>query len=364
MDIESYFSANYQQARGKFLELCAAQGFAMDSYQNKLAQAPDGSDLFMDVATLGAADASRLLVLFSGTHGIEGYCGSGIQNALLGESYFKDLHPDLQIALIHAVNPYGFAHDRRVNEDNIDLNRNFLDFDNEVPSDNGYSDIHAFLVPEAWEGELRTQADAGLAQYARDNGPAALQHAASGGQYTHPDGLFYGGAAPSWSAQTIRRVLKELAASAKQICCIDIHTGLGPYGFGEMIAAGSPAQVKRTFEFYSGYEVTDPDAGTSSSAPVQGTMAHGVERDLPGIETHFLALEYGTLPMKEVMTALRADNWLYQSGVVDSPFGQQIKTEVRSAFYCDEVQWKTMVYERALDVVNFTMNKLCATDKG
>ncbi len=312
----------------------------------------------MDVATTGPSDASRLLVLFSGTHGVEGYCGSGIQAALVGESCFDDTPTDLQVALVHAVNPYGFAHNRRVNEDNIDLNRNFIEFGGEVPSDNGYGDIHAYLVPDQWEGEPRTQADMGLAQYAKDNGAAALQHAASGGQYTHSDGVFYGGTAPSWSTETVLTVVGDLAASAKEAFFIDFHTGLGPYGHGEMIAAGYKPQVGRTFEFYEGYEVTDPDAGTSSSAPVQGTMAHGVERILPDVATHFLALEYGTLPMKEVLTAVRADNWVYLSGALDSELGEQIKREVRDAFYCDEAKWKAMVYERALDVVSSTMRKI------
>ncbi len=358
MDLEHYFSANYPQARGKFLQLCQDRGFAIQSYQNERAQAPDGSNLYMDLATLGRKDARRLLVLFSGTHGVEGYCGSGIQAALVGESVFADCDPDLRVALVHAVNPYGFAHDRRVNEDNIDLNRNFLDFANEVPTDNGYGDIHAYLVPQAWEGELRTQADAALKQYAKDNGPAALQHAASGGQYTHNDGVFYGGAAPSWSAQTVLALVKELAAGASRACFIDFHTGLGPYGYGEMIAAGTSAQVARTFEFYAGYEVTDPDAGTSASAPIQGTMAHGVERVLPAVKTQFLALEYGTVSLQEVMTAVRADNWLYQAGTVDSVLGKKIKRQIRDAFYCDETKWKDMVYERALDVVQATMRNL------
>ncbi len=358
MEIESYFSANYQAARGKFLQLCEARGFTVDAYQNDRAKAPDGSDLFLDVAMLGSADAEHLLMLFSGTHGVEGYCGSGIQSALVGESVFDGLGPDLRIVLVHAVNPYGFAHDRRVNEDNIDLNRNFLDFAHEVPSDNGYGDIHAYLVPEAWEGETRVQADAALAQYAKDNGPGALQHAASGGQYTHSNGVFYGGETPSWSAETVLALVKEVAAPAKRACFIDFHTGLGPYGYGEMIAAGSRAQVDRTFEIYRDYEVTDPDAGTSTSAPIQGTMAHGVERALPDVETYFVALEYGTLSLKEVMTAVRADNWLYQYGSLDSPLGRDIKRQVRDAFYCDEAKWKLMLYERALDVVNSTLREL------
>ena len=198
-----------------------------------------------------------------------------------------------------------------------------------------------------------------MAQYAEDNGAAALQHAASGGQYSHSDGVFYGGQAPSWSAETVRSIVTDLAASATQICFIDFHTGLGPYGYGEMIAAGYRAQVARTFEFYSNFDLTDPDAGTSSSAPIQGTMAHGIERLLPDVETCFIALEYGTLPMKEVMTAVRADNWLYQSGTLDSELGRQIKRQVRDAFYCDEAEWKNTIYDRALDVVKATMGSLC-----
>lgn len=358
MNIEDYFSANYQAARTKFKDTCEAQGFVVSSQMNDRANAPDGSKLFMDVATLGPSDASRLLVLFSGTHGVEGYCGSGIQAALVGNSCFNRNYEDLQIALVHAVNPYGFAHDRRVNEDNIDLNRNFLDFDNEKPGDNGYADIHAHLVPHEWEGQLRAEADAALALYARVNGARALQHATSGGQYTHRDGLFYGGSAPSWSRRTVLSIIEKLAAQADRACFIDFHTGLGPYGFGEIIAAGSQAQVRRTFDFYSEYELTDPDAGTSSSAPIQGTMAHGVERILPGVDTHFIALEYGTLPMKEVMTALRADNWLYHYGELDSGTGQAIKQQIRDAFYCDEAKWKAMVYQRASAVVESTLAKI------
>ena len=359
MNVSEHFSANYQEARSKFVSLCQAHGFALEALTNERAEGPDGGDLVMDVAVRGDADASRLVVLFSGTHGVEGYCGSGIQNALVAGGCFDDLPENVRIALVHAVNPYGFAHNRRVNEDNIDLNRNFLDFGSEVPSDNGYGDLHEFLVPEQWAGEVRNAADAALAQYAKYHGAGAFQHAVSGGQYTHNEGLFYGGAAASWSAQTVLSVITELAAQAEHAYFIDFHTGLGPYGFGEIIAAGYPEQVSRTFAFYHDFELTDPDAGTSSSAPVQGTMAHGAERALPGVTTHFIALEYGTLPMKDVMTALRADNWLYVSGAIDDQaVAKPLKRQVRDAFYCDEDKWKSMVYERALDVVESTMHKL------
>ena len=359
MNIEDYFSSDYVEARSRFLELAEANGFALTHYRNDNAQAPDGSDLFTDVATIGSPDAENLIVLTSGTHGVEGYCGSGVQAALMGEGVLSG-HPKVRIALVHAVNPYGFAHNRRVTEDNIDLNRNFLDFGNEEARDNGYGELHPFLVPERWEGEHKQAANAAIGAWQEKHGAAALQQAASGGQYTHSDGIFFGGTEPGWSARTLLHIVAELARSAKRANFIDFHTGLGPYGYGEMIAAGYPPQVARSFEFYSDYEVTDPDAGTSTSAPIQGTIAHGVERLLTDVETVFVALEYGTVPMNRVMDAVRGDNWLYQRGDLDSPLGQEIKRRIRDAFYCDEPEWKRRVWERALDVTRTTLGNLSA----
>jgi hypothetical protein len=62
--------------------------------------------------------------------------------------------PDVTLVFIHAVNPYGFHHDRRVNEDNIDINRNFLtpeEFEmawSRDPNFAGYVDADPFFNPE------------------------------------------------------------------------------------------------------------------------------------------------------------------------------------------------------------------------
>ena len=66
----------------------------------------------------------------------------------------------------------------------------------------------------------------------------ALQAAISGGQYEHPEGLFYGGRAPTWSQQTLRHVLQDHGRHCARLGWIDLHTGLGPSGHGERIFAG------------------------------------------------------------------------------------------------------------------------------
>ena len=83
--------------------------------------------LTIDITVVGAAKPTSALVLSSGVHGVEGLFGSAVQLAFL-EQLAARWQPPLVRPLfcIHAINPFGFAWQRRFNEDNVDLNRNFL----------------------------------------------------------------------------------------------------------------------------------------------------------------------------------------------------------------------------------------------
>lgn len=77
----SYFSDDYQEARHKFLNAAHAQGFRIESYSNPIT-GPNGRALFTDVASFGAENPEVILVVSSGTHGVEGFAGSAIQTGL------------------------------------------------------------------------------------------------------------------------------------------------------------------------------------------------------------------------------------------------------------------------------------------
>lgn len=357
MSIQSYFSANYTEARAKFLEACAKRDIKVDHRQNPRAKGVGGEDLYMDIARIGPEAASKVLFLMSGTHGIEGYCGSGAQIGFLSEGYFSDLPDDLSIVLVHAMNPYGFSHDRRVNEDNVDLNRNFLDFDSADRPQSDYSKIHPHILPADWGGPAQKAANKALGEFIGEHGMRVFQAAVSGGQYQHADGVFYGGNQPTWSNQTFLAVLKDYAEAAKTVVFLDFHTGLGPYGYGELISLGSSDQKALARKWF-GDQVTDPDAGTSSSAPVVGTVGHGVAEVLTEASIVFIALEYGTRDINQVLTALRADNWLYHKGEIETDLGREIKAQIRDAFYPDEDSWKDKVWDRACDVTDIALKGL------
>jgi len=357
MTASDSFSSNYVEARDKFVAAASRRGLVMETFHNNNAVGKQGEALTTDVAYLGSPEAKSLLVLSSGTHGVEGYCGSGVQVELLKSDRLDNLPEDLAILFIHAMNPYGFSHDRRVNEDNIDLNRNFLDFSGPRPDNSKYDEIQSMILPEDWEGPGRQVAEEAIAAYVEKHGMSSYQAAASGGQYSQPQGIFYGGDAASWSRNTALEILGKYGKHASRLGFIDVHTGLGPNGYGELIALGSADQFARARAWY-GDDVTNPDDGSSSSAPVVGTYGHGVMEAFPNAETTFIALEYGTEPIPEVIDSLRADNWLYLKGDVDSPMGQQIKQRVRNAFYSDNDQWKQKIWQRGEEVVGMAITAL------
>lgn len=347
MNASQYFRPTYAAARAAFRSAAAARGLKVESHRNPTKGA-EGEELATDVALLGPADASKLMVVVSGTHGAEGFCGSGIQVGWLAADH--PLPAGTAILFVHAINPYGFSHVRRVTEDNVDLNRNFVDHGNAKPANPGYDALRAFICPKEWTEESERRNLAALHAYAREHGVDALETAIASGQYVDAQGVFYDGTQPTWSNRTLRAILKPFADAARHVAFIDLHTGIGPYGFGEIMsnhAARDPGH--QVMQRWWGGEATYFDDGTSSSYYVVGDTQIAVTQTLTQARIAGITLEYGTIPRKEdMMNAVRADNWLYAHGHGDvhSPKGRAIKAQIRAAFYQEHDDWKEMVVER------------------
>lgn len=350
MSAHAYFSRSYAEARGRFLEAARAAGARLAHYAHDGAKGPGGEALATDLAWLGPSEASRLLVIVSATHGAEGFCGSGVQTGSFAAGLRDALPPDTAAVAIHAVNPYGFAWVRRVTEDNVDLNRNFVAHDRPLPVNEGYDELADALCPIEWSEAAQERTRAILLDYADRHGAARLQQAISGGQYTHPDGIFYGGSGPTWSRRTLLAIAREHLARARRLAVIDYHTGLGPYGHGEKIVIhpSASAGFSRARDWY-GDAITSTSLGTSKSSDVVGDLLGGLEATLPGAEVTGMALEYGVRSLDETIDAVRADNWLHHHGVLDSRQGRDIKAQMRAAFYGETDDWKELVFEQAMD---------------
>ena len=315
-----YFSQTYKEARAKFIAAAEACKLDVQSHAHPML-GRDGEPLAMDVVLDGPRDAKSLLIVSSACHGVEGFCGSGVQGMLLADAGFRRAAADAGVAIlyIHALNPYGFSWWRRTTHENVDLNRNFLDFSQPLPRNPGYEELAAAIVPAVWPPTPEVSAI--TERYAQTHGLPALQAAISGGQYTHPEGIFYGGHNPTWSHITLRHVLQEHATRCARLGWIDLHTGLGPSGVGERIFAckDDVAALKRARAWW-GDKITSIYDGSSTSAPLQGLMWLTAYQEAPQAEYTGIALEYGTLPILQMMDALRADQWAEVTGKPPASF--------------------------------------------
>jgi hypothetical protein len=350
------FSASYAEARQRLLQSAAQRGLHVETHTHPLPGA-EGETLAMDVVRDGPAAATRVLLTTSAVHGVEGHCGSAVQTALLGlqPALMGAAQGSLAIVHVHAVNPHGFSFGRRVNEDNVDLNRNFIDFSQPLPDNADYRVLHPLLLPDTWPPS--DDGEAALAAQRHTWGPRRSQLAVSGGQHSHPAGLFYGGAAPTWSNRVFRSVLRQHTQHAEQLAWIDLHTGLGPYGVGERIFACDDVggALQRARQWW-GEGITSVHTGTSTSIPMTGPIQNAVKDECPQLAYTGICLEFGTVPSTAMHAALRADHWLHaqrQSASAPAQMAQarSIKQALRDVFYPDHDDWKQAVWAQAHQAV-------------
>lgn len=342
------FSESYGEARARFLA-CAPKA---RSYKSA-SVGPDGAPLFTDTAWFGPPDARKVLVMISATHGVEGYCGSACQLDWLQQAGTAALSPDTAALVIHAINPYGFAWDRRVTEEGCDLNRNFIDFGARIPANEDYDALAAHLVPPSLDGPAFERAEAAIAQFRQARGEVAFQTARKSGQYKYPTGMFFGGFGPTEARRTLAKIsADENLARRDFVTIVDFHTGLGPYGYGELQCEQVSGMdgYRRAADIF-GDSVTSPDLGTSSSIALHGTQDEHWQK-LLGARHVYVCLEYGTYDPERGRRVLRQDHWLatHHRDQLDGELGRRVRAETRAHYFPDKDDWKEMVIFRARQV--------------
>lgn len=195
----------------------------------------EADGLYIDSIFLPAKSKNQnLIILTTGVHGIEGYIGSAMLNV-----FFEEIYPTLNtentgVMVIANVNPYGMKYMRRYNENNVDLNRNFIiDWDNfDLASNKDYPEVKNFLQPEkkignAFWHEVGFWGKLGF--NAVTKGADKISDALLTGQYEYPDGVYYGGNGDEKSTAYLKSVFSEcLDGEYENLVHIDIHSGYGP----------------------------------------------------------------------------------------------------------------------------------------
>jgi Protein of unknown function (DUF2817) len=369
---DPYFPGSYQASRERLLASARAWSkhipVTIDS-RAIAARGPSGESLALDWVQLGprhgGRQAKKVLVLSSGTHGIEGFCGAGVQHAML-EHYLKGglslsadglkpipaLHEwpdDFALVICHAINPYGFSWLRRVNENNVDLNRNSVEQFDTAKIHPDYEALFDLINPADLEPEAEAQRWQAIEAFIGTKGERAFQQAVAEGQYKYPRGVQFGGHETQASIKHLHALSAEYLTQAKQVLWVDYHTGLGDLGACELIT-GYP---KADPAFQYGHEVwgeavKSTESGDSLSTKLNGLIDQGL-RPLFGAHTRFffVSAEYGTYPVTRMLRAMRSDNWLHHYANNTHPLWPSVKAEVLESFRPNQAVWRQRVLKEA-----------------
>lgn len=361
MEFHECYALDYSAARGKFIAAAKGAGARLFEYRNEHVTGPNDEPLFADVACIGEANATRRLVVISGTHGQEGFTGSAAQIAWMRTSLV--LPPDVAVILIHALNPWGFAHYSRANENNVDLNRNFVDHDGQYPENPGYDELHGGIVLKNWSADALKEADTRFAQYEASHDKDALFDAFARGQYSHPDGLNYGGRSRQWSNLTLELIVKEHVAGAARVGFIDWHTGIGDYGKPFFLCFNEPSsgEFERAVQWWGSDRVRDQRPHGMTRPDYRGLVFHGIQQFLRGTSMAGAVIEFGTRGLR-LRRALRLDLWLKFRANRSTDQYAMLHADMRDAFCPVEQAWRDVTILEGINITQQAVIGLASWD--
>lgn len=307
MEFHDCYALTYPSAREKFRAAAQATGAALYTYPGNA----NSDKLATDVAYFGNMNAQRRLVAVSGTHGLEGFCGSAVQIAWMKSGGPALLDDNTAVVMIHAINPWGFANLSRTTENNVDLNRNFIDFSKPLPANPGYHQLHARLLPAEWSTEGMRNAQAAMDEYESTHGRDALFDCLARGQYDYADGLNYGGAQREWPNLILEQIVEEHLAGACKVGFIDWHTGIGEYGEPFFLCfhdSESPLR-QQAVRWWGAERIEGAQPHGRARPNYQGLLCFGLQQFLGDTPLCGAVIEFGTRGW-HMRRILRLDLWL------------------------------------------------------
>jgi hypothetical protein len=190
------------------------------------------------------------------------------------------------------------------------------------------------------------QADAAGRVIAERIGSENMKIALSAGQRCSPEGLFFAGHGSTWARLAMETVVAQELVNARRMFVLDLHTGLGPQGFADLLVTYPTASVEmKLITRYLGEQARGKGRAAATGQKIGHSMIAGIERIArrAGAGCLGAAIECGTLDLDNVLTALRLEQALHVHGAGMHSRFAKIKKSLRDAFYVDTPQWKETV---------------------
>ena len=367
---ESFYTT-YEEIRqhlGERVESLKKSGIVVE-YNTYAVNAED--DLYIDNIYLPATEkTTNLILLTTGVHGMEGYIGS-----VMLDVFFEEVYPTLDTAntgilIVANVNPYGMKYMRRYNENNVDLNRNFIEnwdeFD--LSSNKEYPKVDSFLQPTGKMGNAfwhEVGFYLSLAKEAIFTGADTISDALLTGQYEYPDGVYYGGNGDEISTTYLKGIFADvLDGSYENIIHIDIHSGYGPrYNmviFNSVQDPTTEAEAKEQFgyDYIIATDSEDFYATFGDTTDYFYRLAKNKESDK---ELYSTCFEFGTIGDSFIDSILSLkytvdENRQHWYPTENTTTKEMVKENYYELFYPTETEWREKTIQDFKDALCGVLN--------
>lgn len=369
MAITKLFSETYTESREKFYAALEQVRFFWPKTEIRsyaLGKAED--NLAVEVIAAPALDRQdKVLLLTSGLHGIEGYIGAAVTGLFIDE-FLEILNPATTgLYIVHAVNPWGMWKRRRTNENNVDLNRNFI-YGWEVVDASfnyRYDRINPFLNPSCPVNlSNRAYFGAKLAYKMLPMGVKNFKEVMLMGQYHHPKGIYYGGKGPEASTQIMINLFKELAASCQRLLTIDMHSGYGPRYQMTVVNSINEPRDSLTLQKAFSYPLvakTNPLEFYAMQGDMVDFFYELVSKEFQELSFYGTSFEFGTLgesPLDKLrsLKTMIEENRLFHYGALSPELELKVREAFNELFIPHEQRWRDKALQDAKHALSGILN--------
>jgi hypothetical protein len=352
-ELLAFFPETYEASRERFRQNLAGIQKQWPRAESSHHRLPVDEDLTIDWIQSSALEKNeKVLILTTAEHGIEGYVGSAMQQRFI-DKYLHRLDPRTTgLLLVHAINPWGMKHHRRVNADNIDLNRTFLWDETFDPTFNPeYDFLNNSINPVkpiknlAWS---KLNFYANLLWKTILKGLPALKHTLLIGQYRYPQSLYYGGKEYPDETCTLINLYRQAFSAYDQVLHLDMHTGYGPRFQMSLVNSVLETTTSREFEKRFGYPLVVA-ANPEEFYAIRGDMIDYVyalrKHKFPGKKLYATSFEFGTLgdSLRGQIGSPRAmvfENRLHWQGAANEKLARRVKYDFEELFNPAASEWR------------------------
>lgn len=350
--MDSLFPPSYEESRARFLrdvELVRAKWASSRIERHPLKDFPD---LSIDWLWAEPQHKDTLIIVSTGEHGIEGYVGSAMLKIFMDEFAPRIDVQRTGLLLVHAINPWGMKYNRKVNENGVDLNRNFSSDAVFDPASNPYFlKMRSWMAPEypVRSFAIETASFAGRVFYGLlREGVPTLTYAAVLGQYAAPQAMFYGGTQYEEQSLVMMDLFRQALDEYQNVLLLDMHSGYGPrYLMSITVVPAEPlnsAQLSAKFN----YPLVLRGDHTEFYA-THGDMTNYVYQlkndKYPEKHVFACAFEFGTYgeSLLQRLRSLRTmifESQLYWHGAKDKRTEDKIRHEFSELYFPAEQKWR------------------------